>query len=118
MIAQEAGESDVLMIAATVASQPDPSISGWLDTLVNWKLNRPVPGLLVGLFGGEEQSVDASHWLIGHLTQFANRTNMDFLWRRMDRDLVDDHTWLRASVDGLLVRKGVGPALSQVVSRS
>lgn len=107
MIAQEAGESDVLMIAATVADDPDPAISGWLDTLVNWKLNRSFPGLLVGLMGNEERSLEPSHWLVGQLAQFAKRTGMDFVWHRMDRELSEDCGWLQSSMDRLMKQKGV-----------
>src|SRR5262245_45732369 len=64
MIAEEAGESDVLLIAVSSVEQPDPAVIRWLHTLVHWKANRTIPGLLVGFPGDEEHRVDETGWFV------------------------------------------------------
>jgi len=107
MIAQEAGESDVLFIAVGSLEQPDPALIQWLDSLVNWKMNRPIPGLLVGLLGEEDRRVDEANWLVTQLAWFAQRTQMDFAWHPAGRDAVEDMDWLTGGVQKLLTRKKI-----------
>src|ERR1043166_2800384 len=40
MALQEAGEADVLMVAASEVSAPEPAVLEWLDALAPWKANR------------------------------------------------------------------------------
>src|SRR5262245_51972231 len=81
MIAQEAGEADILLIASSAADRPEPTITGWLESLVNWKLNRVVPGLLIGLLGDGETPVADQSWLRLELTRFAGKTQMSVGWQ-------------------------------------
>jgi hypothetical protein len=105
MIAQEAGESDVLMIAISSLDQPDTSVIRWLHSLVNWKSNRLVPGLLVGLLGDEEHRVTDGNWAVNELAIFARRTQMDLAWCAVGRDAALDSDWLRAGLERLLAAK-------------
>ena len=105
MIAQEAGESDVLLIAISSPDQPDSDVAQWLHSLVNWKANRLIPGLLVGLLGDEEHKVTADTWVVGELAAFASRTQMDLAWRAVGRDFSDEAAWLTGGVEKLLIRK-------------
>jgi hypothetical protein len=108
MIAQEAGESDVLLIAVSSVAGPDPALVEWLGSLVNWKANRLVPGLLVGLLGDEERDVEAENVMADQLAAFAQKTQMNFAWQTAGRDAFLDSDWLAADLEKLLERKKIG----------
>jgi hypothetical protein len=108
MIAQEAGESDVLVIAVSAVNPPDPAVSGWLQTLLPWKTNRPAPGLLLGLLGDEEHKVGEANWLVTELTTFASHTHMDLAWHWVGFDRVEDADWPDVALTKLLDRKRTG----------
>jgi hypothetical protein len=110
MIAQEAGESDVLAIAISNVDQPEPAITGWLNSLVNWKANRAVPGLLVGLLGDEDRKVAGHNWMVEQLGAFAKRSQMDLAWQAAGKDSSSDSDWLARGVGLLLERKKFCPA--------
>lgn len=121
LIAQEAGESDVLLIAISAVDQPEPAVIHWLNSLVNWKLNRPVPGLLVGLPGDEDRRADETNWLVDQLAAFARRTRMEFVWRAAGRDAAEDLDWLTAGLERLVDRRRAclaetDPALANVTT--
>jgi len=105
MIAQEAGEADVLLIASSASAQPDPATIRWLNSLAGWKAKRPVSGLLIGLLGDEERAAGATDWMVTELALFARRTQMDFVWHRAEHGALDHGDWLAAGVENLLARK-------------
>jgi hypothetical protein len=105
LIAQEAAEADVLLIAVSSLDQPDPAVIEWLHSLVDWKANRLIPGLLVGLLGDEDHKLSDKNWLVEELVQFAGRTHMHLAWHVCGQELVEDSHWLSAGVENLLVRK-------------
>ncbi len=107
MIAQEAGESDVLLIAVSSVDQPDSDVTRWLESLVNWKANRIVPGLLAGFLGDADHEVDEENWMVNCLAAFAQRTQMEFAWSGGGRDSVIEATWLKPGLETLLTRKRV-----------
>jgi hypothetical protein len=106
MIAQEAGEADVLLLAVS-SNQPDAALRQWLKSLIPWKSNRLVAGLLVGLLGDEENQVNDTNWLVQELTAFAQRTGMRLVWQAAGRDSLYDCDWLVSGVECLLHRKQV-----------
>ena len=108
MIAQEASEADVLLVAVSDANQPDPTVSCWLHSLVNWKLDRPAPGLLLGLLGDEEHKIAESNWLVGQLTDFARQTRMDLVWHPVGLDRAEDADWPDTALSRLMDRKRLG----------
>jgi hypothetical protein len=105
MIAQEAGESDLLVIASSIVDRPDPTITGWLESLVNWKLNRIVPGLLIGLLGDGESLVADQSWLRVELSRFAEKTQMFLGWHFAGGDIDDTYRLLAPQVDKVLADK-------------
>ena len=107
MIAQEAGESDILLIASSSVDRPEPTITGWLASLVNWKLNRVVPGLLIGLLGDGESQVADQSWLRIELNRFAEKTQMFLGWHFAGGDIDDSYRSLAPQVDKLLTDKTV-----------
>ena len=104
MIAQEAGESDVLVIAMSDAVQPEPALTQWLNSLVDWKANRAVPGLLIGLLGDGERPAARESWAVEQLAAFVRRTQMDLVWRSPEPDYATDSAWLEDPLASLLAR--------------
>lgn len=107
MIAQEAGESDVLLIATSSIAGPDPELAAWLNSLVNWKANRLVPGLLLALLGDEDRNADGEKAMADQLAAFAQKTQMSFAWQA-GREALLDSDWLAADLEKLLERKRIG----------
>ena len=105
MIAQEAGESDVLLIAVSSVSETEPALVDWLSSLVNWKANRLVPGLLVGLLGDDEVTIEENNGTLDQLAAFAQKTQMNFAWQTAGPAAIQDFDWLAADLEKLLERK-------------
>jgi hypothetical protein len=107
MIAQEAGESDVLVIAISAADQPDPALNQWLNSLLNLKAKRKVPGLLIGLLGDADQRVDGTNRLVEQLGTFAQRAQMSLV-RQPGGSPSMDIRWLMGVMERLLDRNRTG----------
>jgi hypothetical protein len=107
MIAQEAGESDVLIVAASCPSEPDLAFIEWLEFLVNWKANRMFPGLLAGLLGDEEHVVNPMNWMVNELAAFARQTRMHWQWHPGAREAWEGFYWLAGGLREVLDAKRV-----------
>lgn len=105
MTAQEAGEADVLIVAAVSVNDAPAGLNEWFEQLTAWRQNRLTPGLLVGLLGIQsEVDVDASV-MRNDLQRFAERTGTTFLWRPMDVYGQADASWLAAPVKQFLAER-------------
>jgi hypothetical protein len=109
MIAQEAGEADVLLVATSSLDQLDPAVVRWLESLVHWRANRAIPGLLIGLLAGDDGIVQEVNRSVRPLAAFARRTGMDF-WHTPTADTPVDSGWLADGVRRLLDAKKVAAA--------
>jgi hypothetical protein len=105
MIASDAADADVLIVAATSLDQREPKLIEWLDSLAAWKSNRPVPGLLIGLFGDEENRSRELEWTIQQFTCCARQMGRELVVQWMERDSMDDSSWLTQGAEALLARK-------------
>jgi hypothetical protein len=105
MIAQEAGESDILLIAVSSVAGPHPELTAWLSSLVNWKANRLVPGLLLGLFGEEDRDAESENAMAEQLAAFARKTQMSFAWQAAGNETFHNSEWLAAELERLLEKK-------------
>jgi hypothetical protein len=110
MIAQEAGEADVLLVATSSLDQLDPAVVRWLESLVHWRANRAIPGLLIGLLAGDDGIVQEVNRSVRPLAAFARRTGMDFVWHTPTADTPVDSGWLADGVRRLLDAKKVAAA--------
>ena len=116
MIAQEVGEADVLAIAMSSLDQREPMLTEWLESVVAWKTNGRVPGLLIGLLGDEDHQAGELDWTVNELGGFARRTRMGFIWRWMDRDAMADADWLVDNIETLLAEKKSASGLEPAVT--
>jgi hypothetical protein len=105
MITQDAAEADVIVVAMSSLDQRMPELIQWLDSLNACKVNRPVSGLLVGLFGDDEQPAGELDWTVEQFMGCAQRNGRDFIWCWMRREATADGGWLADSVEVLLSRK-------------
>jgi hypothetical protein len=105
MIAGDAAEADVLIIAAGSLDQRETKLIEWLDSLAVWKTNRPVPGLLIGLFGDEENRSRKLEWTLQQFVCCARQMGRELVVQWMERDSMDDSGWLTERVETLLARK-------------
>ena len=105
MITQDAVEADVIVIAMSSLDRRAPELIEWLDSLTAGKANRPGSGLLVGLFGDEEQPAGELDWTVEQFLRWARQNNRDFIWRWMGEESLADGGWLADRVEALLSRK-------------
>ncbi len=99
MIAQQAAEADILVIADSMPAGPNPRLNEWLESLVNWKAHRIFPGTLVGLLGDEEHAVDATDWSVNELAAFARKTRMHWRWSSGAREAWENGEWLTEVIE-------------------
>jgi hypothetical protein len=105
MIALEAIESDVLVVAISAADRHQLAMLSWLDSLTAAKAKPPGARWLIGLFGTSPDRERESDWRIDQLTLFAPRSRMNFVWQWMPRGTRRDPGWLAVPIGRLIVRK-------------
>ena len=105
MITQDAAEADVVVVAMSSLDRRVVELIEWLDSLADCKANRPVSGLLVGLFGDDEQMACELDWTVEQIQGCARRNDRDFIWRWMKQEAMSDGGWLADPVEVLLSRK-------------
>ena len=104
MMARDAAESDVLLIASTSVDQTQATIIRWLYSLLGWRSNPMLPGLLIGLIGDEEQPASDSDWLVGQLSAFTGRNHLEFAWHS-GSESITDCGWIDPLLEKLFARK-------------
>jgi FAD/FMN-containing dehydrogenase len=105
MITQDAAEADVVVVAMSSVDRRAVELIQWLDSLAAWKAKRPGSGLLVGLFGDEDQLAGELDWTLEQFLHCAQRNDRDFIWCWMGQEVMADGDWLADSVKALLSRK-------------
>ena len=105
MIAQDAADADVLIIAMSSLDQREWELVQWLDSLTAGKANRPASGLFIGLLGDENSRAGELDWTVKQLLRCAQRTDRDFIWHWMGQGVMNSDDWLADSVEALLACK-------------
>jgi hypothetical protein len=99
MTLQDAGEAEVLIIAANDVARPEPAFLDWLAELTPWKINRPERSLLLALLDEQgEQADEPCSLLRAALTEFSERAEVEFVWRPLDDYREDDLVWLKPAL--------------------
>jgi hypothetical protein len=94
LILHEAGEADVLVVAATGLDPRESAFEEWLERLAIWKAGRDFPGCLVGLLGDEAHPIEPAHWLCNDLAAFARQTRMHWSWFPGTAHPIELNAWL------------------------
>ncbi len=105
MIAQDAADADVLVIAMSSMERRELELVEWLDSLAEGRTNRTAAGLLIGLLGDEPGQAGELDWTVKQFLRCAQRTDRDFIWRWMEPEAMIVNDWLEDSVESLLFRK-------------
>ena len=109
MVAQDAAEADVLIIAMSSMERREWELVEWLDSLAGQKSNRIASGLFIGLLGDEKQLAGELDWTVKRFLDCAQRLDRDFIWHWMEAGTLNGNDWLAASVEALLTRKEPAP---------
>jgi len=104
MIASDAARADVLVVAASSLDQREPKLIVWLDSLA-LDPNRSVPGLLVGLFGDEENRSRELGWMAEQFIYCARQMGRGLVLHWMESDSTNDSGWLAEEMAEFLTRK-------------
>lgn len=105
MIAEAAADADVFIIAASSLDQRETKLIEWLDSLAARNANRPVPGLLVGLLGDEENRSRELEWTVEQFIYCARQMGRQLVVQWMESGPMPDSGWLTQAVEALLARK-------------
>jgi len=109
MIAQDAADADVLIIAMSSLDWRELELVQWLDSLTDGKANRPEPRLFIGLLGDGRGQAEELDWTVEQFLRCARQMDRNFIWHWMDRNaMADVDYWLTDSVEALLTRKQPG----------
>jgi hypothetical protein len=109
MVTREAIKADILLIAVSSLNYCQHELMEWLATLAADRVERQNPGLLIGLFGGEDNHNSELDWTVKQCRKRARSMNRDFLWRGMDAGVMSDHAWLKENLECFLARKPLMP---------
>lgn len=109
MVTREALKADLLLVAVTSLNYCQHELMEWLATLAAGRVERHNAGLLIGLFGGEENHNSELDWTVKQCQKCARSMKRDFIWRWMDAGVMSDHAWLKDNLERFLVRKQMLP---------
>jgi hypothetical protein len=71
----------------------------WLNGLAAFRPDRAVPGVLIGLFGDEEERAGELDWAVSQFTRAAHQARMHFVWQWIGRDATLDFEWLADTLE-------------------
>ena len=109
MVAQDAADADVLIVALSSMERREWELMEWLDSLAGQKSNRTASGLFIGLLGDEKQQAGELDWTVKRFMLCAQRMYRDFIWHWMEEGTLNSNDWLASSVEALLARKEPAP---------
>ena len=108
MIARDAADADVLVIAISSLDRREAELVEWMDSLAAAKANRKDSGLFIGLLGDENSRAAELDWTVKQFLRCARHMDRDFIWHWMEPGLMDTNDWMTSSVEALLSRKQPG----------
>jgi len=109
MIARDAGEADVFIVAMSSLDRREAELVAWLDSLTAERLDRRTAGLFIGLLGDETGRAGELDWTVKQFLRCARHLDRDFIWHWMESDAVDGDDWLAGSIETVLARKCPAP---------
>lgn len=107
MLAGDAAQAEVLIVAINSLEFRRPELIQWLDSLA--PLSPGCSGLLIGLLGDEENKSQELDWTARQLIRCANKTNRKFIWHWTGNHIIDSSSWLIEGVETLLTPRKTAP---------
>jgi len=107
MMARDAAESDILLVASSAVDQTQHTVIRWLYSLLGWRSNLMLPGLIIGLLGGEDRPAHASDWLVSQLRAFATRNHLEFTWCSRSESITDG-PWIEQVLEKIFASRNTG----------
>ena len=107
MVAQEAARADIVVVVASSLNYRHHEAVQWLETLAACVTDRQDTGLLIGLFGDDDNHTSELGWTVKTFLNSASRMNRDFIWHWMEAGAMNDCAWLTDNLDSFLERKCV-----------
>ena len=105
MVTEEATKADVIVVVASSLDYRHHQLTRWLESLGKLNTLRQTTGLLIGLFGDEQNQKSELGWTVYQLLNCASTMNCDFIWHWMDADAMKDYGWLTENLQPFLTRK-------------
>ena len=105
IMADNAANADVIVIAVSSLTQLDPVLIQWLDALAALKTLHPASGLLIGLLGNETTKTAELDKAVKPLMHYTRQMGRDFIWHSMIECALNDTDWLTENIESLLARK-------------
>jgi hypothetical protein len=105
MLVGDGARADVLIIAASSLERRETDLVQWLESLAAGGAGRPGPGLLIGLFGDENQMNRELDWTVKRMMKCAQAANRDFIWHWMEEAAAGEPEWLTSHLETYLARK-------------
>lgn len=105
MLAADAANSQVLIVAAGSLEHRPSLLVKWLESLAEMQPVTSCPSLLIALLGdadGQSQELD---WTVRELLRCGRAINRDVIWQWMGPDSSGSFDWLDEYVEPLLKRK-------------
>jgi hypothetical protein len=105
MITDEAAKADIIIVAMSFLDRREQELIQWLESLACSTAQQPLPGLLIGLFGDENQQARELDWTVKHFMACAQNTNRDFIWHWMEETASGEPEWIVNHLETFLTRK-------------
>ena len=109
MMTRDAADADVLVVAMSSLDRRELELVQWLDAVAACRVNRPAPGLFIGLLGDENSRAEELDWTVKEFLRCARQMDRDFIWHWMEESAIDGNDWLPEILEGLLTRKQPAP---------
>ena len=105
MITGEAAKADILLVAISSLNYRQHELIDWLETLVTRPTERQNTGLLIGMFGDDDDHASELKWTVNKCQHCARPMNRDFVWRFTQTGTMADNSWLEGQLQPFLGRK-------------
>ena len=105
MITGEAARADVLLVTVSSLGYRHHELIRWLEALATWPTNGQSTGLLIGMFGDNDNHNSELNWTVEQCLNCAGRMNRDFIWRWMETSAMSDYSLLKENLEPFLACK-------------
>jgi hypothetical protein len=105
MATEEAAKADIIAVAASSLNYREHELVAWLESLTAAGIDRQNTGLLIGLFGDDDDRTGELDWTVKEFLNCSRRMDRNFLWHWMETGAMKNHAWLTDKLEPFLDRK-------------